>query len=193
MALGSNYIEQYLPGVRDNGGLATGEPTNLAGSSNIVNNPTITGTLSGGAQPIVTLGAGTAASFQRLTAAQSGSVVLFNSSAGTFVYLPSPSVGLNYEFVIGTAPVNSTIAIFTSATASVFINGAIPIVSSNSSPAIFVGDGTTQYSVRLNGLTTGGTNGSFVRMICTSATVWTVFDTLSLGSGALATPFGTVQ
>lgn len=177
---GAQPIEEYIPGINTNG-LYTNSVGNLLGSSNTINNPIFTGTKNGGVSNVLDLTSATT-----LTASQGGSVVLFDSTTGFQVKLPTPTVGLTYEFVVVKRPTSGSIGISTNS-ASVFLGGALIASIANGTSATFVADGSSNVVIGMNGTTTGGTIGTVFKAVATSATVWTISGQ-SVGSGALATP-----
>lgn len=126
------------------------------------------------------------ATTRTLTAAESGSIVLF-AAVSTIITLPTPSVGLYYTF-ISTVSAATNQEIDTSG-AAVFLQGAPNILVDNSATSKgFAGDGTGHVKYQMNGSTKGGIIGSWMRVECVTATQWQVTGNL-LGSGAPATGF----
>lgn len=126
-----------------------------------------------------------------LTAAQSGSVALFDRAAGIVYTLPSPAVGLYYDFQVLTTITSNAAKVITSA-GTVLLTGSLINIDTDTSNAVaaWTGDGSTHVSVSMNGTTTGGVAGTFMRFTCISATRWMVSGVIE-GSGAVATPFAT--
>jgi hypothetical protein len=124
-----------------------------------------------------------------LTAAQSGSICLFDRAAGNFYTLPQPVVGLSFQF-IQTVSVTSNASKFTTATtASQFLIGEIQmIIDGSATTKAFSANGSSMFDYTTNGSTTGGLIGTSVECICISSTLWLVSG-LVVGSGTLATPF----
>lgn len=133
-------------------------------------------------QAIVTVTAATAT----LTAAQSGSIVLF-AGTSTIITLPAPAVGLYYTF-ISTVTASTNQEIDTDGAAT-FLQGAPNIVVNDSATSKgFAGNGTSHVKYVMNGTTKGGIIGSWLRVECVTTTQWQVTGNL-LGSGTLATGF----
>ncbi len=181
-------IEGYLSIVQYNG-LNTAKNISLNGSANFdASGSTGTfkfpsGAVSGQKSNVVSGSAATVT----LTAAQSGSTVLFDSAAGIVFTLPASTVGLFFDFVT-TVTITSGSATVT-VPASSFMLGAVELLTSASAVTFAAyGNGTSHVSIASNGTTTGGIKGSQYRVTCISATVWNVTGLLA-GSGALATPF----
>lgn len=189
-------IENYLPGVRDNGGISTNEPVSFGTTATFTGNVTFSGTRSGGSMNLINVNIANGTS-PTLTAAQSTSLIYMNSSSGSLVTLPSPSVGLTYSFVVGPLTLVSaaTYAVITSGGA--FLNGTIVTLSpkdgvSAGTVNTFIGNGTSHIALRMNGTNAGGSAGTFFRTVCTTATTWTVMEGVSLTTGTQVTPFSTV-
>lgn len=189
-------IENYLPGVRDAGnpGLATNEPVVFGSAATVTFGTTATfqapvtvqSTLVGQLTNIVT-----STTSQAVPVANSGSIYVINSAGGQTLTLPAPSVGLTYEFVIGTRATSGTHAIVTNNTTATFFNGFVLVASaSNGTVGTFVSAGTAAAALVFNGTTTGGSVGTWVQVSCISATTWAVTGNAA-GSGVIATPFQT--
>ena len=126
-----------------------------------------------------------------LTEADSGALCVFDRAAGIVFTLPSPKVGLVFDFVVRTTITSNAAKIITDS-ASTFLVGAYTNVDTDTSNAVaaFNGDGSTHVSVSMNGTTSGGVKGTKLRFTCTSATEWTV-EGIVLGTGVVATAFAT--
>lgn len=131
-----------------------------------------------------------------LTAAMSGSTLLFDSASGVTYTLPTPAVGLMYKFVVSTLQtsganvVTSVAAVFQAGAVAMF-SGEDVTPSSTLGPKMYAGNGTTHVKTTTNGTTTGGGIGSWLQYTCISSTVWFVEGVLKSPSGSLATPFST--
>lgn len=146
----------------------------------------------GGFKPATISGSGATVA---LTAAQSGSNVLFDRAAGIVYTLPAPVVGLNFTFITTVTITGGAAEVDTDA-ATTFLLGGISMGSSNQTPSatlgpkFFLADGTAIVKISSNGTTTGGVKGSQYTMTCVSATVWNVTGIVLGSSGAtVATPF----
>jgi hypothetical protein len=122
-----------------------------------------------------------------LTAAQSGSVI--ECGAAEDFVLPAITadlVGTNYEFVVTTTATSLTI---TAATGDL-LKGGVSVMSTGAGVEndAFSADGTDDLIITMNGTTTGGIIGSWVKLTAASATSWLVRGGL-IGSGTLVTPF----
>lgn len=125
-----------------------------------------------------------------LTAAQSGSVVLWNAAAGFTINLPAPVIGLQFLFGVLTSVTSSNHKVLTDASTTFLVGGvSMGEVAATTAP-MFPANGTTIRSVTMNGTTTGGLIGTYMELTCVTATQWLIQGQI-LGSGTLATPFAT--
>lgn len=126
-----------------------------------------------------------------LTAAQSGSNILFDRAAGTVYTLPAPVVGLEYTFFVSVSVTSNAHKVITDA-GTTFLTGSLMNIDTDSSNAVaaWTADGSTILSVSMNGTTTGGLKGTWMRFTCVSSTLWLVTG-VDEGSGTVATPFAT--
>lgn len=143
-------------------------------------------------EPVTASGGAT----RTLTAANSGSLNLFDAAGGVAYTLPTPAVGLVYDFVVTVLQTSGTNSVITATTASQFIRGYITMFSdvditpsATLGPKGFAGDGTSHVKINTNATTTGGGIGSWLRLIGVSTTVWQAWGILRSPSGAIATPF----
>jgi hypothetical protein len=165
----TKLLEDFIPVVKE-AGLNTKKPVSLG--------------VTNGLQPIIS-GQGATAT---LTAAQSGSVCLFDRAAGIVYTLPAPSVGLYFDFLT-TVTITSNAAEVDTDAGTTFLMGAVELLTSASAVTFAAyGNGTSHVKISSNGTTKGGILGSQYRITCVSATQWNVTGLLA-GSGALATPF----
>ena len=198
----SQLIEQYSNEVKYAGGINTALPMTTSGNitqSGATTFSTGTGAISlngnvtiasgksivGGVQPVIR-GSGATAT---LTAAQSGSLVLFDRAAGIVFTLPAPAVGLWYEFAVATTITSNAAKIITDA-GTTLIAGALTTAIDNTTDKQWVGNGTTHIAITQNGSTTGGVAGGWLILQCVTSTLWVASGTL-VGSGVLVTPFAT--
>lgn len=130
-----------------------------------------------------------------LTAAQSGSLVLWDAAAGFIFTLPAPAIGLWFEFEVTVTATSANHKVITDA-GTTFILGAVHAIaiattpSSTAGPFGFSFNGSSHIAVLMNGTTTGAVIGTRIRLDCISATIWAVSG-LVIGSGNLATPAST--
>lgn len=132
-----------------------------------------------------------------LAAADSGSVNLFDSAAGITYTLPAvPVAGMNFEFIWTVTQTSSAHVV--TAGAGIFLLGEVAMFSGEDvtpsatlGPKMFAGNGTTHIKVTMNGTTTGGGAGSWMRFRALSATQWFAYGVIKSPSGSIATIFST--
>ena len=126
-----------------------------------------------------------------LTQAQSGGLCVFDKTDGALFTLPSPVVGLWYDFVVDTVVSSGSAKVITSA-GSIFIKGTVNayVTGADADLAADAANGSTHVSVTMNGTTTGGIAGTKFRLTCRSATVWEIEGDI-IKSGSVATSFAT--
>lgn len=119
---------------------------------------------------------------------ESGGMFLWDAATGVTYTLPAPVVGMQFDFFVSTSVTSNAHAVTTNA-ATVFIGGAVQqIIAASATTLGSVGNGTSHVTISMNGTTTGGLHGTFIRFRARSSTVWSVTGTV-VGSGTLATPF----
>lgn len=178
--------------VQENG-LNTNKNTNLGGTLTVAGTTTLNGnvvlasgkTITGGGISIID-----ATTTTVLTAAQSGSLVLWDAAAGFTITLPAPAVGLSFSFGVATSVTSSNHKLITDAGTTFLYGGLAMGEAAGTTTLTALGNGTSHVAVTMNGTTTGGLIGTFFNVYCTSATKWVV-EGLVAGSGTLATPFAT--
>ncbi len=131
-----------------------------------------------------------------LTAATTGSVNKFDAATGITYTLPTPAVGLYYDFIVTTLQTSGNNII--TAVAAVFLTGAVigfsgEVVTPSSTlgPFMFAGDGSSHVKFSTNGTATGGGIGSWYRFLCISSTLWFVTGVSKSPSATMTTPFST--
>lgn len=122
-----------------------------------------------------------------LTAAQSGSIVLFDRAAGIVYTLPAPTAGLNFTFLVTVSVTSNNYKVITDAGTTLLI-GAVTEATSGGAASVFVGNGTTHIATLMNGTTTGGLQGTALYFYATGTAQWAV-DGINVASGTIATPF----
>jgi hypothetical protein len=122
-----------------------------------------------------------------LTAAQSGSTILFDRAAGIVYTLPAPALGLNFSFLVTTAITSNSAKVITDAGTTLLLGSVWEAVAAGTGTQFFSAP-TTSIAVTQNGTTTGGLIGSALYLTCVDATHWMVDGTL-VASGTIATPF----
>ena len=130
-----------------------------------------------------------------LTAAQSGSLCLWDAAAGFLYTLPAPVVGLWFEFEVTVTATSVTHKVITDAGTTLIIGAIMASLiattpSSTAGPFAFSFNGTTHIACAMNGTTTQGIIGSRLRLDCINATQWAISG-LTIGSGSITTPAST--
>lgn len=121
---------------------------------------------------------------------ESGALCLFDAAAGNVFTLPTPVVGMQFEFITSVSVTSNSHKIITSA-ATVFLLGeALMCTTATASPAGFAFNGTTHVACTSNGTTTGGLIGSRIKVTAISTTQWLIEGTM-VGSGTIVTPAAT--
>lgn len=129
-----------------------------------------------------------------LTAAQSGSTVLFDRAAGIIYTLPAPVVGLNFSFIVTVSVTSNSYKIITNA-GTVLLIGPVLGYNTASTDAMlgFNGNGTTHIAFTQQAAgsnATGGLQGSVINVECVTSLLWEVTGTYLAGTTA-TTPFAT--
>ncbi len=127
-----------------------------------------------------------------LTAAMSGAVMLQDTISGETFTLPTPVVGMQYDFVVSLSCTSNSHKVITSA-GSVFLAGAITGAVDDTAVKSWVGDGATHVAVTqsaANSNAKGGLIGSWTRFVAVSTTLWIVSG-LTVAGGTPTTPFAT--
>lgn len=124
-----------------------------------------------------------------LTAAQSGSTVLFDRAAGIIYTLPPPQAGLWFQFVITVSITSNNAKVITDTGTTLLLGSLFNSVAAGTGTQ-FIANNSTHISVVQNGTTSGGLVGTIFNFYCTDATHWAVEGTV-LGSGTIVTPFST--
>jgi len=132
-------------------------------------------------QEVIACGAATT-----LVAGQSGALVLLDTAAGSIVTLPTPIVGMTFDFAVSVSVTSNSHII--GGSAGEFLMGGIQMMidTTGVSEGQFL-NGTTHLTLTHNGSTTGGLIGTNYRFVGVSTTQWMVTG-LCAGSGVLATP-----
>ena len=125
-----------------------------------------------------------------LTAKESGALCLHDLAAGVVYTLPTPSIGMTFEFLCSTTITSNSAKVLTNL-ATEFLLGSIGVFNSGAATAQgFLANGTTIRSVNGNGTTTGGVAGDTYRVTALSSTQWAVSGRMT-NTGTAATPFAT--
>ena len=132
---------------------------------------------------------------QQLSADDSGKTIVFNAAAATLVKLPEPVLGMTFNFVTAiTATGDHEIQALNDGHGFV---GGLSIVSTTAAKADYfpaAANGQDDFST-MNGGTTGGAAGSFVKCVAilgtSAAATWLVSGVLGGVGSTMATPFAT--
>ena len=122
---------------------------------------------------------------------ESGSLCLFDVATGVTYTLPTPVVGMQFEFLVTVAVTSNAHKVITAA-GTQFLIGKVLMgdVTVAQSGDVFTADGSTIRAISAAGTTTGGLLGERYKLIAISATQWAI-DGVCHGAGTLATPFAT--
>jgi hypothetical protein len=138
-------------------------------------------------QPVISEGVAT----RTLNETESGSVCLFDRAAGIIYTLPAAcAVGTYFDFVTAVTITGGAAKIITGAGTELMV-GAILNCDTDSSDAVAIWKSlvaTGNVAVSMNGTTTGGIIGDWIRVVKVTSTKWQVTGT-TLGTSTVATPF----
>ena len=136
----------------------------------------------------VVIGEGVAT--RTLQAKESGALCLFDTATGVTYTLPTPVIGMQFEFQASVAWASGVYKFITSA-ATEFLVGSVSSVNSGAATGqAFLANGTTHRAVSCAGTTTGGFTGDRFRVTAISATQWLLEGVYS-NTGTAATPIAT--
>lgn len=171
------------------GAISAKQITSLAASGS----QTFSGALVGQTRNV--LSANTLGATIGLTAAQADSLILFDRAAGCVVTLPTPVVGMEFDFYVTVTDTSNTYKVITNNTGTQFLMGTIINIDTDTSNAVaaFIGNGTTHVSVIQDFASThatGGFLGGWLRFTAVSTTLWSVQGHVQAG-GTPATSFST--
>lgn len=126
-----------------------------------------------------------------LTAKESGALCLLDRAAGVVYTLPTPVLGMQFEFQATVSVTSNAYTVITNAATEFLLGGIIMgDVTVAQSGDYFEADGTTHVALTSNGSTTGGLLGERFVVTAISATQWAIHGVCH-GAGTLATPFAT--
>jgi hypothetical protein len=125
-----------------------------------------------------------------LTLREAGSTCCFDLAAGVVYTLPAPQPGMQFEFFSTVTITSNSAKIITNA-ATVFLLGEVfTYTTATASGAGFAFNGSTHVACTMNGTTTGGIIGTWIKVKALSATQWLINGNI-VGSGTIATPAAT--
>lgn len=130
------------------------------------------------------------AATRTLLPAESGLTALFDTASGVVYTLPAPVVGREFEFFANVTVTSNSYKIITNS-ASVFLIGEVfTYTTATIAGAGFAFNGSTHVACTMNGTTTGGVIGTWIRVKAISSTQWAITG-MVVGSGTIATPAAT--
>jgi hypothetical protein len=127
-----------------------------------------------------------------LSAADSGALCIFDKVDGALFTLPTPAIGLYFEFIAVASVTSNSYKVITN-TGTVFIIGSVDMVDTDSTFTHTNQDanGSTHVSVTMASASTnanGGIKGTRFMLTCRTATTWAVHGQIH-HAGSVATPF----
>lgn len=133
---------------------------------------------------------GGAVATRTLLAKESGSLCLFDVATGVTYTLPTPSIGMFFEFAATVAWTSGVYKFITAASTQFLVGSVSSLNNAAATGAAFLANGTTHRAVSMAGTTTGGFTGDKFRVTAISATQWLLEGVYS-NSGTAATPIAT--
>lgn len=134
---------------------------------------------------------GDAVATRQLLPKESGALCLFDRAAGVVYTLPTPVIGMWFEFQTTVTITSNSAKVITKTPASEFILGLVNMLIAAAATTLAAAfNGTTHVAITMNGSTTGGVIGDRFRVTAISSTQW-VIDGVVSGSGSIATPAAT--
>ena len=126
-----------------------------------------------------------------LVAADSGAICIFDTAAnGTFT-LPTPVVGMYFDFRFG-IKTSGAYKVVTANTVTEFIKGQIAGFTTDVTEVdSFTADGTADSAITMDGSATGGDAGGWIHLVASSTTVWQLTGDLYCGTTAPTDPTAT--
>lgn len=187
----SKKVEDFYPGLRE--GWNFSKPVTMDSTLAVTGATTFTVAPSGPLKQNVMASSGNTT----ITAATSGSVRLFDAATTTAYVLPVPAVGLYYDFLWTALETGGQAHSITTDAGTTLVVGYVAMFSDvNVTPSATLGPkgfagaaADTFVKITMNGTTTGGGIGTWLRFTCVSATAWNVTGIVRSPSGTIATPF----
>lgn len=133
---------------------------------------------------------GDAVATRTLTNKESGALCLFDRAAGVVYTLPTPVIGMQFEFLTTVSITSNAAKVITGLATEFLLGEVLAYTTATASPAGFAANGTTIRAISENGTTTGGLIGDRFNVIAISATQWAITG-VTVGSGVIVTPFAT--
>jgi hypothetical protein len=127
-----------------------------------------------------------------LSAADSGALCIFDKIDGALFTLPTPAIGLWYEFIVIASVTSNSMKVITDA-GTTFIIGSVDMVDTDTTFTHTNQDanGSSHVSVTMAAASTnstGGIKGTRFTLTCRTATTWAIHGQIN-HAGSVATPF----
>lgn len=127
-----------------------------------------------------------------LTAADSGALCIFDKVDGALFTLPTPAIGLTYDFIVTASVTSNSMKVITN-TGTVFIEGTVDMVDTDTTftHTAQTGNGSSHIAVLMASASTnstGGILGTRFNLTCRTATKWTISGQIN-HAGTVSTPF----
>lgn len=150
------------------------------------------GSIATGQHREVISGKGNTTTTYKLLPEQSGALCLFDEVDGVVYTLPTPVVGMWFEFFTSVTITTNETKVLTKDTSTEFILGGVLCLHAtlSSSGTVYLANGTSHSAIEGNGTTKGGTIGDNYRLTAISTTQWLV-EGVMVQTGNTATPLAT--
>lgn len=125
-----------------------------------------------------------------LVAKESGALCMFDTATGVTYTLPTPAIGMFFEFAATVAWSSGVYKFITNLSTEFLVGSVSSLNSAAATGEAFLANGTTHRSVSMAGTTTGGFTGDRFRVTAISTTQW-LLDGLFSNTGTAATPIAT--
>ena len=122
-----------------------------------------------------------------LLANESGGTFFWDAATGVTYTLPTPVVGMEFDFYCTVAVTSNAHVVVTDA-GTTFLSGAINQIIDTSALSEGQVGAATDVTISMNGAETGGLIGTWIKVRCVTSTLW-IAQGLVVSSGTLATPF----
>lgn len=125
-----------------------------------------------------------------LVAKESGALCLFDTATGVTYTLPTPTIGMQFEFMATVAWASGVYKFITNLSTEFLVGVTHSLNSAAATGEAFLANGTTHRAVSMAGTTTGGFTGDRFKVTAISATQWALEGVFS-NTGTAATPIAT--
>ncbi|MGZ5053309.1 MAG: hypothetical protein ACXWAT_00040 [Methylobacter sp.] len=133
---------------------------------------------------------GDAVATRTLLPDESGALCLFDRAAGVVYTLPTPVIGMQFEFLTTVSITSNAAKVITNLSTEFLLGEIFAFTTATVAGAGFAADGSTIRAISENGSTTGGLIGDRFIVTAISSTQWAITG-VTVGSGTIATPFAT--